>query len=265
MERWLKRVWLINGIVLFALLALGLGFAAVAAVREWRGNEAVAVAAPTPRGRDGSADRVRAVRFDVPHAVRGTSTRIVLVRHGADYLAEKYAGLSGGSGYDMRVRDGPVVNVIFLPAEGAPGRLLFVRPAYLTDVSYPGKEYGRADSLQTWIAYQVVLEDSDADGKLDEDDQQELFVSDLEGRSLRRVLPAGWRLKEYESLRNGRELVVTALEAAKPGVKRDEQRALQRAFLYDVPTSRLQSLPALDSLVAEAGRLLGGAQARPAR
>lgn len=262
-DRWLKRIWLVNGIVLLALPVVGLAAAAFTMLGNWRGDRAVAVAATAPDEGAATADRVRAVRFDVPVDVRGTATRLVLVRNGASYLAGSDDYPSSGSGKSQR--EGPIVNVAFLPADGAAGRLLLDRPAYLSDVSWPGEPYDRADSLQTWISYEVALEDTNGDGSLDDEDRKELYVSDLEGHALRRVLPAGWRLEDYESLGDGRTLVVTALAAPKPGEQWDERRALERAFRYDVPAGRIESFAALDSLVVEAGRLLGGAPAAARR
>lgn len=258
MDRWLKRIWLVNGVALLGLLLFGLGAALFAVIGDWRGDKAIAVAAPAPDGGPREdAGRVRAVRFDVPEEMRGTKTRIVFVRNGTADLPESGSGSFERNQYSGGQSDGPIVNLIFLPADGSPGHLLFDRPAWVKDVSYPGKDYGHADSLQTWITYEAALEDSNRDGQLDQEDELQLFVSDLEGRGLKPVLPAGWRFKEYESLHDSRALAITAIEAPHPGKDYDERRAAERAFLYDVPSGRLQSFAALDSLVAHAGKLLG--------
>ena len=255
-DLWLKRVWLVNGIVVLVGLVAGLGAAVVAFVSDWHGNKAVAVAAPSIEQAGNAQNRVRAVRFDIPDTVRGTSTRIVLVHNGAGYLPSG-SGLSERKQYNISESDGPVVNVAFLPASGAEGHLLFDKPAFVKEVSYPGGSYGHGDSLQTWISYEAVLTDTNGDGSLDENDERELLVSDLDGNNVRRVLPRGLRLDKY-SVRDRKTLVVTALDLSKRSADDDDalRRAPERAYLYDVPSGRLQPFTTLDSLVARAGRVM---------
>jgi hypothetical protein len=257
MDIWLKRVWLVNGVILLVGLVIALGFAGSAIVSDRRGDKATAVAAPSAEG-SADADRGgRAVRFELPETIHGSTTQIVLVHNGADYTP-----VVAGSGSSSRKEyaqsgDGPIVNVAFLPANGVPGHLLFSGPAYIVDVTRPGESYAHADSLQTWISYEVVLDDTDGDGSLNESDEHALFVTDLDGNNLRRVLPPGFRLKDYGSLGNHKTLMVTALELAKNNsASFDIHKARERAFLYDVATGKLESFAALDSLVVRAGNVM---------
>ena len=254
---WLKRVWLVNGVVLLGALVIGFGFAAFAVVGDWRGQQGLAVAAPSP---DGIAEKgLRAVRFDVPVRVRGTNTQMVLVHNGADYLPAGSGESSTSKQYDRSGGDGPTVNVAFLSPNGAPGHLLFDGPAFVSRVSYPGESDGRADSLQTWITYEAVLTDTNGDGSLDENDERELLVTDLNGNNLRHVLPPGFRFREFSSLQDQKSLVVTAIELPKGSTSSvDARRARERAFLYDVASARLQPLGTLDSLVTAAAKAMTG-------
>ena len=266
-DRLLKRVWLVNGLALLALLLISVGVAVVSFVSDWRGRDDAAVLASARPGETEASARIRAVRFDVPARIRGTDTRLVLVRNGAGFLPEDVAAIGSRSQYDASSapQGGPIANVIFLPANGASGRLVFDRPAYIVAVSYPGAAYG-ADSMQTWITYDVALEDTNGNGRLDENDRRELFVSDLEGAGLRAVLPPALRLQGYESMGDARTLVVTALEApARDQRDWDERTAVQHAFTYEVATRTLRPLSALDSLAVRAGRILGATASRSAR
>lgn len=261
-DRWLERVWLVNGVVLLAALVIGAGFAVVNTVTEWHGNKDVAVAAPAPERVADPGIGIRAVRFDIPVSVRGSDTRLVLVHNGVDFLPKSAGSGLSKKDYAGYGEEGPTANVVFLPNGGAPGRLLFERPAYIKEVSYPGNESGHADSLQTWISYEVVLEDSNGDGKLDDDDERQLMVSNLEGTHLVRVLPAGWRLKEYSVRDDHRTMVITALQLPKSGEQFEDRQVAERAFVYDVPTGKLAPLAALDSVVERAGRILAAHAAR---
>ena len=261
-DRLLERVWLVNGVILLAALVIAAGFAVVNTVTDWHGNKEVAVAAPTPERIVDPSMGIRAVRFDIPVSVRGSDTRLVLVHNGVDFLPQSAASRVSKAGYVGYGQEGPTANVVFLPPGDAPGRLLFDRPAYIKEVSYPGNESGHADSLQRWISYEVVLEDSNGDGKLDDDDERQLMVSNLEGTHLVRVLPARWRLKDYSVRDDHRTMVITAFELPKSGERFEDRRAAERAFVYDVATAKLAPLAALDSVVERAGRILAAHAAR---
>jgi hypothetical protein len=259
-DAWLKRLWLINGIALLGILLFGLGVVAVQFLSNRRGTRDVAVAALATAGGPAHApDRIRAVRFDIPTSIRGTQTRIALIRNGADFAPPSYAPVGSSDYSASQGQEGPIVNVVFLAGDRSAGRLLLDRPAFISNVSYPGQRYAE-DSLAIWITYQIALDDTNKDGKLDAGDAVDLYVSDLEGRNFRRVLPQGWRNIEYSSRHDGRTLDLTALEPPKSGVEFDEKRAVQRAFVYDVPAGRLESFAALESLTTQAARLLGAAR-----
>jgi hypothetical protein len=245
-DRVLRWVWLINGVLLLGMLVLGVVVVAGAWVTDLVTRDpGVAVA---PRGPPGE-ERPRAVRYELPSAIRGTESRIVLIRHGRGFGSPASSGDRYFSGDES-----PIVNVAFL--DGSGGRLLLDRPAYLAAVSWPGEGDRSSrmvkDSLLQQIVYEMALEDGDGDGKLDHRDRPSLYVSDLDGRNLRRVLPAGMVLREWEPLADG-SLLVTALEA--PAAAADADEMPQRSFLVG-GDGRARPHAALDSVAAAAGRIL---------
>lgn len=251
LDRTFRVIWLVvGGLVLLFLLAAG-----VLVAVQWIGNagaaeDAVRVASETQPSRD----EPRAVRYGMPRQMRGTDTRIVLVSYGEGNQA---AGSSAEYGiYDQRGGGGTWVNAVFTDDAGA--RLLLDRPAYIRDVTYPvleGTTYPRGDSLQTWITYVMAVDDSDRNGKLDHRDREGLYVSDLEGRTLRPVLRPPLRYTSHQAMEGGR-ILVYALEPP-AGEPVDEKRMRQRAFVYDVASGGLLPYAALDSAAARAGRILG--------
>jgi hypothetical protein len=253
-DRVLKWVWLVNGVVLLLLLLVGGASMAVGWLAS-RGAEGDAVALEQAPREEESA-RPRAVRYEIPVRPRGTDVRMVLVRNGRAYTEQSGAGVDG-SRY-MTTVEGPVVNVAFLAADGS-ARLLVDRPAYFAEVLAPaGQDAGSEmvdDSLQRWITYEGALEDSNGDKRLDHRDQRTLYVSALDGTGFRRVLPAGYRVRARRAL-DTRTMLVTALEIPRGGRVTEEERFPQRAFVYDVPTGRLSPYAALDSLAARAGAIL---------
>jgi len=244
MDRWLKRLWLINGVVLLILLVLGTGTLLVTWFSGAVGGRN-AVVAPDATG--GAAVKPRAVRYSPPRPIWGTKSRIVVVRYGK---GQQRSGM-GFSSYEYRDDDGPVVNFLFLTGT-APGRVLLDKPAYVGDYDYPSS---KDDSLQHWVTYRIAFGDSNGDGRLDSDDRGDLYVSAVDGSNLRRVLPAGMRLLDEHEAGDGRHLIVTALQVPKDWRGSDDELP-QRAFLYDVTTGTTTPYAALDSLVRDAARTL---------
>ncbi|HEX6041686.1 hypothetical protein [Longimicrobium sp.] len=246
LDRALRWIWLLIGSLLLVLLLVG-GVAVLAQVFRNAGasDDAVRIA----RESEPRREEARAVRYAGPMDIRGTSTRMVRVGYGGDFVPTR--GLNG------RRYEGdagvPDVNVIFL--EGDSARLLLDRPAFIHRVFLPGQGQAPSDSLSTWITYLMALDDADGNGKLNELDPTRLYVTDRDGRGLRPVLRPPLLYASHEALDAGRMLVYALEPPAGQRVERDRMR--QRAFLYDVATGTLTPYAALDSAAARAGRLLG--------
>lgn len=244
LDRTFRVIWLVVGGLLLLFLLVGGVLVAV----QWIGNagaadDAVRVASEAQPPR---TDRL--VRYGMPLALRGTSTRMVLVSPG-----EGSARARSDYGYGG---DGPWANVIFLDGSGA--RMLLERPASIRRVDHPGPREGDSapsDSLQTWITYVMALDDSDRNKKVESEDAHGLYVTDVDGRNLRPVLRPPLRYTSHQAMEGGRMLVY-ALEppAGKPV---DQGRMRQRAFVYDVASGRLSPYAALDSAATRAGQILG--------
>ncbi|HEX8696011.1 MAG TPA: hypothetical protein VF746_26585 [Longimicrobium sp.] len=244
-DRLLRWVWLINGILLLALLAIGTLFVLGAWITDLAAGDPAVPAAP--KGGASGPERPRAVRYDAPAPIRGSDARIVLVGHGQGYRpAAGERGMDSGDG----TSEGPIVNVAFLDGRG--GRLLLDRPAYVAEVRWPGDERAGPDSTLRWIVYEMALEDGNGDGRLDHRDPLGLYVSDLAGGGLRPVLPRGFRLRGWEPRADG-TLFITALPQPARGA--DPDQLPQRSFLVG-PDGQARPYAALDSLAEAAGRIL---------
>lgn len=244
LNRTLALLWTAIGVLLLLLLVGALGMIVVQAVRNaGAAEDAVRVASETRPARQAP----RAVRYGAPAEVRGTATRLVLVRYG------KGEELSGG--YASYSRDGAWVNVVFI--DGGEARLLLDRPGYIQDIAYPGvNDASRpaTDSLQTWITYVMAVEDTDRNGQLDHRDRTGLYVSTVDGRNLRPVLAPPLRYSAHHVL-DAQRMLVYALEPP-AGAEVGEDRMRQRAFIYDMASGRLSPYTALDSAAERAGRIL---------
>jgi hypothetical protein len=248
-DRLLKRIWLANGLLILLGLVLAGGVALFALISNAIGRRAEAVAAPTTVADPGTRADPRAVRYSMPREVRGTSTRLIHVFHGEAYArAEGYDG--SRRQYSLYTSEGPTVNVIFLRPDGT-AHLLLDRPAFVRTLDYPD---AREDSLQRWIAYEIVTDDSNGDRRLDDQDAAILYLSDVDGTNFRRVMPEGWAVTSHIALQPGQLLISAIRVPAREGGKADEQP--QRAFIYDLTTNTLVPHVSLDSIAERAGRVL---------
>lgn len=243
LDRTLRWVWLINGICLLLLLVGG-GIALLVAVLSGLGGGGDSAGTPSRAAATAKRDGAAPLRYDPPLRVRGSDTRIVVVRRGTGYT---YRNTSASG---ARAAEAPAVNVVFLDRNGG-ARLLLDRPGYISELRYPGDagEAAGGDTLR-WIVLEAALEDSNGDHAVDERDRRSLYVAGLDGRGMRRVLPPGFELRDWAAEPGG-GLVVTAVEL-RPGAG----PMPERAFVVD-PSGGVRPYAALDSAVAEAGRISG--------
>jgi len=240
----LRWVWLIIGLLLLVLLVSAVVFVA----RESLGGRGGATSAADSMRHDSAARETaaRQLRYDLPQPVAGGALRVVLVRSGSGYDAESYSRSSRG--------EGAIVNVAFLEGDGA--RLLLDRPARIRTVAFPGARgmgremdgTARDDSLR-WIVYEMALDDTDGNGRIDELDSRTLYVSGLDGHGLRRVLPRGFEVRDW-GVQPGGSLVVTALQLGK-----GKEPLRQRAFVLDA-AGAVRPYAALDSVVGVAAGIV---------
>jgi hypothetical protein len=259
-ERLFRRIWLTNGILLLLLLIGGLGVAAYGILSHLWGSDEHGVR-PAPTEGSGSTDiRPRVIRYKEPQRVLNSAWLLIPVHYGSDY-GEPSGNSSAelvSAGYARRPRaGGALVNVMFVPPDGGPGRLLLDRPAFIRDMDVPRERPfagERVDSVPR-ITYSIAFDDTDRSGRLDYQDAAELYISDLEGGHFRRVLPPGLRVTSTMVL-SDRQLLVSALDA-RGAERKPEDQLPQRAFRFNPRTGELASDVGLDSLAAAAGRILG--------
>ena len=249
-----KRLWLANGFLLFATLIVILGLVAYAFLWEdLFGDRRTTVRAEPGTSRDGAVP-TRAVRFSEPRSNPGTEVQLIAVHHGRGELHQT-VGLDGSSGYFSGSNDGPMVNVLFLDPVTSAARLLLDRRAFIVAIDAP---YRDADSVRRAISYRIVFADTDRDGELSADDDSELWVTDLEGRNLRRASPEGAIVRSDTFVDDGKRILIFAVDRPPAdGEVRDEQMP-QRAFVYDVAAGTSAPLTQLDSLALVAGRVVAG-------
>lgn len=241
MDRVLRWVWLINGVLLLLLLVGSALFVAIGALSGLGGGSAPSTVATTADS--AAAEGPAPIRYDLPVSVRGSATRVVLVRRGTGYAYSSTSGAPAGG-------EGAVVNVAFLDDGSA--RLLLDRAGFIRRIRFPGRVPEAAgDSALRWIVYEMALKDTNADGEVDDRDRRSLYLTGLDGRGLRQVLPDGYELRDWAAQPDG-SLVAAGLELTPAA----GGRMRQRAFVVD-PAGAVRPFAALDSAAAQAERIAG--------
>ena len=252
-DRWLKRIWLVNGLVILPLLLFAGASLLWTAGSGWWGGPG-GITAQEPVRQDSTAVRPRAVRLGTPQAIAGTGAMLIAVQHGrGNYPTGSYAfsgdsyGVNGG-----RYGEGPVVNMMVL-SPGGDGRLVFDRRAVIASWDRPEPD-NEKDVGQSWIAYRAVLVDTNGNGRLDEEDRHDLYLTSLDGSGLRRVLTDSYSVRSYQRLRDPERLLVYAIRHAEDLA--EEDRPLH-AFLVDPGTGSAEPYDQVNQLVEQAGRIVG--------
>lgn len=225
LDRILKVVWLAIGGLLLGSLLVALVFVAAGFLRTRGASEAATAAASGV-----PSSSARPARAAAALAVAGTDTRLVPVERGGGTPPLSGPGRLHG-----------LVNAVFLDP-GGEARLLLDRPALIRSVWYPAAN-GEETAGSSWIAWEIAFGEAAAGAP------SALYLSDLDGRTLRPVVEPPLRYRAHQSWDAGRILVFAEDEAGTP-----------RAFLYDDARRRLAPFAALDSTLIEARRIAEGSR-----
>lgn len=183
----------------------------------------------------------RAVRLGRPLSIVGTETMLVPIAYGT---AQTQSTASGSSYYAPE----PMVNAMFLRGDQA--SLLLDRPARIASALLPDT----LSPAREWIAYDLAIEDTNGDGRLNDEDGRTLGLSSVQGSDFRVVLPPGVFMGSFHVLGSNRLLVFAFSEPPPRRGEPDPRR--QSAFIYDVATGTLKSLDAANVLVEQASTIL---------
>jgi hypothetical protein len=82
------------------------------------------------------------------------------------------------------------------------------------------------------LFYEVVTDDTNHDGKLDENDAVCLFISDEAGNNFKRISPAGYSIRSWKILKENNKVLINAVSAG--STKDDDADQQIVPFVYDI-------------------------------
>jgi hypothetical protein len=196
-DRFVRNIWAVNGVIFLGFFLLGFFSALVMVINEWTDDDRVdqIIVGEKLEQAKGKGLALQGLEYSTPFRVY-RSTGYVLPVQIRTYVDPKK--ISDTFGYDSRhklrvERRGNTVNVIFLDENFQVERTLLDRKAFINTFDYPtppnyGDNYpSRFDTTVHHIVYDIAFEDSDKNGAIDEEDDSDLYISDLDGANLIKV------------------------------------------------------------------------------
>ena len=152
--------------------------------------------------------------------------------------------ISSAGDFSMSVLQ--IFNVVFLDSNYQVIRNLLDKKAFISDINIPWGGREKVDRSIQNIAYEIAFEDSNNDGKLNNDDNMDLYISDLDGGNLLQVTK-NIDVKSYEFINDHKDLIIRYKER---NDEREEHKKVKFAF-YNIATSSFKPLLELNNHLEE--------------
>jgi hypothetical protein len=123
-------------------------------------------------------------------------------------------------------------NILFYDLSNDEYKLLFNKPVNILSIDYPSDEKQKD---QKYILYNVIIDDSNADNKLFDHDNNVIFISDLNGNNFIQITESNLSVTFYKKLNNNKLLIGVSI----PDNKLPEERLSQKILLYDINTNKI--------------------------
>lgn len=183
LDRYNRVVWALLG----TLALVGLTLLLVTGLTSlWpsRGLAGTLPAQPSPERQDAAAHSP-ALRLGLPEQVQGTDVVLIPV----EALVEGKRGGGGGFGsYAKGEPGGPLFNMVFLNTRTGVSQALLNSKALITRYEMLEERPGDAPRAAA-LVLRMITADTNRNGRLDDDDEEKVYLCDPTGRGLREITP----------------------------------------------------------------------------
>jgi|GEM_PF-2111058 len=262
LNRWLRRLWLVDGIIVL----IGGSIFTVQMIQGYLRTRPEAQGPMVGERLEKAIKDTLAlqdVSMTLPRQVGTTPYRFVQLRAkdlttpsgimkysepgpipwtpvGPDYSRE-YNVLEGNS----------TINLVFIKADGSDAHLLLDRKGFMATADIPSER----DTSQRFDIYRLAFYDTDNDGRLTRSDISDLYVSDLFGRNLRQITDSTIKVTRYvKSIREGKVLLLAKVRPADSKIA--EADWVERVFVYDLKSDQLSPFLTDESLLKKVREML---------
>jgi hypothetical protein len=252
-DSWIKRIWLTIGILVLVL------FVVMGVVMLWeylitsRQHTGILIGPDAhPKGVDSLV-----AQDIVPHFPQriGTTDLVYIGLHIRDLSAPTPAAsmrIMKYSGEPMYPQAN-LVNIIISKKDGSGAHLLLHRKAFIKTADIPSTY----DSLRTFCLYDIVFYDSNKDGRINEADSSQLYISDLDGEHLTQVIPDGAILVN-QTISNDNKYLYVLLKQRPHQEHIDPKDWPERLYAYNITLRMLAPFPSGNTVYDESKKLIWG-------
>jgi hypothetical protein len=193
LQKYNRVVWAILGtLALLGLLTLLVG--ALTELRPFQRSRASLAVPPVPdNGKALDPPPAQELSLGFPSDIPGTGLLLVPVE-GPPEERRKARGIGS---YSKSGPDAPVLNLLFADPKTATSQPLLQKKALITRHEVLTDHRGDT-ALATALALRIVEADTNGNGKLDDGDDEEVYLCDPTGRGLRKILPTGYVCERWE-------------------------------------------------------------------
>lgn len=137
------------------------------------------------------------------------------------------------------------VNIIFLDENYQVITSLLQKKASILKIEPQRKNYklerNELDKTVKYIAYLIALEDSNKDGKLNSADNHDLYLSDLNGKNLKKITN-NIKLDRFEFTNSNSQIFIKYTD--RENIREEYKK--QKFAIYDIESSKLLNMSSID-------------------
>jgi hypothetical protein len=253
-DRFLRNIWAINGVIFLGFFILLFILAAIVFVKEsgwWRNNpDEIIVGEKLEEAREKGL-ALQGIEYGSPVHIHGSDHYLLTVSPKTYETPKEFTMdlssknvIYGGAGLS-------VINVVFLDSHLNVTNILTDKKIFITEIHYPSHEFEYySDTVQRNISYKIATADTNNDGSINSVDDEDLFISDLDGKNLRQITK-DVNLVEY-SFENRDQILIQYTK------RNDEPEEHKRAFfaIYSIKENKLEDLTSLENALDNIERIL---------
>lgn len=202
--------------------------------------------------RNGDTLMTQGISYDNPESIYNSSNLLIKVSP-RTFEDPKLLDLSFESGsYSKMGSTEYCLNLIFLDPEYNVLTILVDKKASITNITIPSYyDSENPDTTVKNIGYLIAFDDSNKDGKIDYEDNYDLWVSDLNGKELTRVTH-DIDIRSFEFIKNHKKIFISFTE------RQDipEEHKFTRFALYDIKSGQIKFFTHLDKAIISVQKIL---------
>jgi hypothetical protein len=253
-DRFLRNIWAINGVIFLGFFILLFIAAAIAFVSEsdwFRDNPDEIIVGEKLEEAKEKGLALQGIEYGSPARIYGSDHYLLTVSP-KTYETPKEFTMDLSSKKVLYGEAGlSVINVIFLDSHLNVTNTLTDKKIFISEIHYPSRDFEYySDTVQRHISYKISTADTNNDESINALDDEDLYISDLDGKNLRQITK-GVNVVEY-SFENRNQILIQYTK------RNEEPEEHKRAFfaIYSIKENKLEDLTSLENALDNVERIL---------